>query len=245
MWHYLTNLENSRSSPGQEEVSSEGICWDGERFAPSKLTNMLGEYCLQDKETDVCRSSQFGMTSEPSTEENGQAESTSFQADSLARTSVKPVKGQELMESEVDSGLKCSGWFAKWDRDSCLWRIPQCSLLAGSDVFLETWPRWGSMRSGVCWEVIQEDFARTANVSGCSLMRPIASDAIRQKFKWKHLVRIDHPDGNLSEQLARVHGLGLTPLAAEILMSWPETWTDLKPLATDKFQQWQRQHLES
>jgi hypothetical protein len=30
--------------------------------------------------------------------------------------------------------------------------------------------------------------------------------------------------------------------ASEMLMLWPIEWTDLKPLETDKFQQWQQQH---
>jgi len=32
------------------------------------------------------------------------------------------------------------------------------------------------------------------------------------------------------------------PLFAEWLMGWPMGWTDLKPLATDKFQRWQHSH---
>jgi len=34
----------------------------------------------------------------------------------------------------------------------------------------------------------------------------------------------------------------LNPTWVEWLMGWPLGWTDLKPLATDKYQQWQQQH---
>jgi hypothetical protein len=36
--------------------------------------------------------------------------------------------------------------------------------------------------------------------------------------------------------------LPLNPCWVEELMGWPLGWTDLKPLETDKFQQWQHSH---
>jgi len=45
---------------------------------------------------------------------------------------------------------------------------------------------------------------------------------------------------------ARMMGAGnggqLNPTWVEWLMGWPLEWTDLRPLATDKFQQWRRLH---
>ena len=37
----------------------------------------------------------------------------------------------------------------------------------------------------------------------------------------------------------------LNPTWVEWLMGWPLGWTDLKPLETDKFQQWLRSHGKS
>ena len=37
----------------------------------------------------------------------------------------------------------------------------------------------------------------------------------------------------------------LNPPWVEWLMGWPIGWTDLKPLAMDKFQEWQQQHSPS
>lgn len=45
-----------------------------------------------------------------------------------------------------------------------------------------------------------------------------------------------------SPQLPEVLGGQLNPTWVEWLMGWPLGWTDLKPLAMDKFQQWLEQH---
>lgn len=37
-------------------------------------------------------------------------------------------------------------------------------------------------------------------------------------------------------------GGSLNPTWVEWLMGWPLEWTDLQPLATDKFRQWQDSH---
>jgi hypothetical protein len=49
---------------------------------------------------------------------------------------------------------------------------------------------------------------------------------------------------NLSEFMQRVSGTNgqLNPTWVEWLMGWTSEWTDLKPLAMDKFQEWQQQH---
>ena len=45
--------------------------------------------------------------------------------------------------------------------------------------------------------------------------------------------------------LAAQAGGSLNPTWVEWLMAWPLGWTDLKPLGTDKFRQWRRQHSEN
>jgi hypothetical protein len=44
--------------------------------------------------------------------------------------------------------------------------------------------------------------------------------------------------------LASQAGGKLNPMWVEWLMGWTLGWTDLKPLATVKFQQWQQQHSD-
>lgn len=142
-WHFLQE---------QEEVSSEAICWDGEQFVPSSGPTTLGGYCLPDSETGCCLDSRFGMMSKHSMDIHGEGESMLSQVDSHARTSAQPAKAPESMGRGRGCGSTWHGSFARYDRDSSSWKTPQCSLLEGLDVFSETWPRWGTMRNGACWE---------------------------------------------------------------------------------------------
>lgn len=152
-WHVLKDCESLPCLQGQEEVSSEAICWDGEQFVPSSGPTTLGGYCLPDNETESCLDSRSGMTCRPSMDIHGEGESMSSQADSPARTSAQPAKVQESTAQGPECGSTWPGSFARYDPNSSSWRTPQCSLLEGLDVFSETWPRWGMMRNGACSEL--------------------------------------------------------------------------------------------
>jgi DNA (cytosine-5)-methyltransferase 1 len=65
---------------------------------------------------------------------------------------VPQEKAQELMENDQECGEKWRASFVKYDPNSCSWKTHQCSLLGDLDEFLETWPQWGLMRDGECWE---------------------------------------------------------------------------------------------
>ena len=56
------------------------------------------------------------------------------------------------MVSDQECGEKWRASFTKYDPDSRLWRTHQCSLLGDLEPFSETWPQWGLMRDGECWE---------------------------------------------------------------------------------------------
>ena len=60
--------------------------------------------------------------------------------------------GMDLMAKEVECGNRWQGLLARLDPNTHLWKIPQCSLLEDSEQSLETWPNWGTMQNGVCWE---------------------------------------------------------------------------------------------
>lgn len=141
--------------------------------------------CLwHDRTTELSPLSRFGMTCERLTADRGAELLMSWLAASRAKTSVPPVLGKGSTASVADSGPKWLGSFARWDRDSSLWKTAQCSLLGDSDEFLETWPRWGSMRNG-------ESFLRRipvlpifASASGL-WQTPVADDAIERTVgKW-------------------------------------------------------------
>ena len=71
---------------------------------------------------------------------------------------------------------------------------------------------------------------------------PNASDHIQRKTSasWKEKGRVNYVLSN--PEVTGVHGGQLNPTWVEWLMGWPLEWTDLKPLATDKFPQWLRSH---
>ena len=71
------------------------------------------------------------------------------------------------MEKPLECGEKWRGSFVKYDPDSFLWRTHQCSLLGGLDEFSETWPQWGLMRDGECWE--QKTLEQTIRGTGFGL----------------------------------------------------------------------------
>jgi len=225
---------------------SAASCSDGERFAPLKLKPIPQAYCSNGKMTDVSRLSRFGMIFAPLTENHGEGLLTWFLAGFHARTSVLPEKAQESPESVLGYGKRCGGWFAQLDRHSSTWKTPQCSLLGGLAQFSETWPKWGSMRNGECWE--QKPLVLPVTEKGCgySLLRPTAQCWRAWTFRnLTSLVRRNHADGNIQEQSARCFRKMITAESNENLMQWPLKWTDLKPLETGKILSWQQQHLSN
>jgi hypothetical protein len=141
-----------------EEFLGEN-CLDGEQSVQSSGNPIQQAYCAPDKMMDFSRLSRFGMTYKPLMETRGEELLMSYRAAFHAKTLVPQEKAQELMENEAECGEKWRGSFTKYDPDSSLWRTHQCSLLGGLDEFLETWPQWGLMRDGECWE--QQMLAQT------------------------------------------------------------------------------------
>jgi hypothetical protein len=125
---------------------------DGEQSVLSSGNNTPQAYCAPDKMTGFSRLSRFGMMYKPLTETRGEELLMSYREDFLAKTSPLRGGGLALMENEAECGEKWRGSFTKYDPSSCSWKTHQCSLLGDLDEFLETWPQWGLMRDGECWE---------------------------------------------------------------------------------------------
>jgi hypothetical protein len=141
------------------EEFSEAICLDGEQSVQSSGNNTPQAYCAPDKMTGFSRLSRFGMTYAPLTETRGEELCKSYRAVFLAKTFQPQGGGLELTEKEAECGEKWRGSFVRYSPDSCSWKTHQCSLLGDLDEFLETWPQWGLMRDGECWE--QQTLAQT------------------------------------------------------------------------------------
>jgi hypothetical protein len=142
-------------------------CLDGKPSALLSGSNTQQAYCAPDKMTVFSRLSRFGMTYKPLTENLGEELLTLFREDFHARTSAQQEKVQELTENEAECGEKWRASFTKYDPDTSSWKTHQCSLLGGLDEFLETWPQWGLMRDGECWE--QRTLEQTIRGTGFGL----------------------------------------------------------------------------
>lgn len=296
------------------EASLPENSWDIDAFAPLKLIPTPKPCLLRDKTTEHLSRSRFGMTFELLTEANGAELLTWWLAAFRAKTSVLPEKAQGLMAIEAVCGRNLQGSFAKYSHDSSSWKTAQCSLLADSDEFSETWPRWGSMRNGASYLRRIPELHICVNESGL-WPTPCATDTSdRQIPKYVHITANGIPkhigkSGELSQMrlsqackmwptptvcgnynrkgLSKTSGDGLAtavkkwptptvndsknstlppsqikhdnipgallrtgetpggqlnPNWVEWLMGWPIGLTDLKPLATDRYQSWLQQH---
>ena len=253
------------------EAFSAGTSLDGEPCAQLNVTPTPHKFWRSDKTIEHSDHSRFGLTSQLLTEDRGQELLMSYLAASRARTSAELAKGPASTAPAADYGQKCAGLLAKYDPGSSTWRTAQYSLLADSDVFSATWPRWGSMRNGESYLRPIPALPICESASGL-WQTPVADDAVnRQAGKWN-----SRGEPKLSAQvklcptptamnftggaaMCKWGGAGaraklktmftpeeingqLNPQWVEWLMGWPIGWTDLKPLATDRFHEWQQQH---
>jgi hypothetical protein len=152
---------------------------DDEQSVPLNGNHIQQAYLQPDRMTKFSRVSRFGMTFKPLTESRGEELLTLYLAGFHAKTLVQQEKAQELTENEAECGEKWQGSFTKYDQSSCSWKTHQCSLLGDLDEFSETWPQWGLMRDGECWEqqTLEQTIKGTeSGLSGKMWLTPRASD---------------------------------------------------------------------
>ena len=220
------------------EVFLEDTSLDGEPSALLSGNPTPQAYCAPDKMMDFSRLSRYGMTFRPLTDIRGEELLTLYREVFHAKTSAQQEKAQGLTENEAECGEKWHASFARYDPDSCSWRTAQCSLLGGLDEFSETWPQWGLMRDGECWEqtplglvTIEKEFGYWPT--------PTATDW-KATGKLETLKRQGDKNGAGHQnrpqyQYARKYNMKMPLAAQEILMKWPLGWTDLKPLEMGRF----------
>ena len=229
---------------------------DGEQSVQLNGNPTQQAYCAPDKMTDFSRLSRFGMMFKPLTESRGEELLTLYREGFHVKTSAQLEKGQELTENEVECGDKWRASFTKFDLNSSLWKTHQCSLVGDLDEFLETWPTWGLMRNGECWDMT-DSVVSTGETEFGLLPTPVRSlfahwSSAKAKFsnngKRKSGVKVGSILWwEMTEQHLRLGGLEEKkmipdPSCGEVVMGWPMGWTELRPLAMDKFQEWRQQH---
>jgi len=216
---------------------------DGEQSVPLNGSHTQQAYCAPDKMTGFSRLSRFGMTYKPLTESRGEELLTLYLAGFHAKTSQPQGEVQGLMESEAECGEKWQGSFAKYNQDTCSWKTHQCLLLGDLDEFSETWPRWGLMRNGECWEAQMLGPFIEETEFGLSLPTIVKSDS-NATSKNRFLNSRHFRGAKMSEglRICETDPTSVHPSFGEKTMGWPTMWTGLAPLAMDKFQEWQQQH---
>ena len=143
---------------------------DGEQSAPLSGNHTQQAFCAPDKMTAFSRLSRFGMTYKPLTASRGEELLTLYQAAFHAKTYQPQGGGLALTESAAGCGEKWRASFTKYNPDSRSWKTHQCSLLEDLEPFLETWPQWGLMRDGECWE--QQTLAQTTSATESGSLLP-------------------------------------------------------------------------
>jgi hypothetical protein len=237
---------------------------DGEQFVQSNGNNTQQAYCLPDKMTEYSRLSRFGMMFKPLTESLGEELLMSYRAGFHAKTFLPQEKVQELTVSGQECGKKWQGSFAKYDQNLSLWKTAQCSLIEELTEFLQTWPTWGSMRNGECWErqtlglnTTEREFGLlpdnekffhtpTTGSSGGSNSRK----AMQKRGVIWPTPTTPSGGGNAGGSGAHKNAIkngtyipsSINPNLYEWLMGWPLGWTDLKLLEMDKYHKWQQLH---
>lgn len=232
----MEDYENSLCSPEPVAESLGANSLDGEPSAPSKLNPTPQAFLSPDKMTVFSRLSRFGMTFAPLTENRGEDLLTWFQGDFLAKTYPPQEKEPELTESEAGCGEKWQGSFAKFDPATHSWKTHQLSLLGDWEPFSETWPRWGMMQDGACWEVLTLEPQAYANESG--FLPTVCASETRDISRASVLAKLDK-GGRVARRLCSrlipndQEIVGLNPCFAEWMQGWPVGWTALEQLATD------------
>jgi len=218
------------------EEFSAATSWDGAPSAPLSVMPTQHKFLRNGKTIEPSQLSRFGLTCAVLTEDRGEALLTWFRADSRVRTYQLPGMARASTVPAQASGVKWLESSARYDLVGSSWKTHQClweEALPWSSVIL---PSWGMTRNGL---VYQHPTARrpiSVTVSGL-WPTPVARD-----YRSPGRSRLERTGGKQGECLPQVVGGPLNPTWVEWLMGWPTGWTDLKPLAMDRFHEWQRQH---
>ena len=192
------------------------ISLDGEQSVQSNGSHTQQAYCLPDKMTEYSRLSRFGMMFKPLTETLGEELLMSYQADFHAKTSPQQEKEQALTESGQECGKRWQGLFARYDPNTHSLRTVQCSLFEDLNQSLQTWPRWGSMQNGVCYQ--QPMLVQTISENESGLWpTPTASQARSEGMILQMRKLVENGVTTIQEAETMIAG-SLTP---KRMKSWP------------------------
>lgn len=212
------------------------ICYSGTNpSAPSKSSPTASKFLRLGNAIVCFLGSQSLETSGSSMESRGEELSMQSTLESHASECQHP-------DADSDSWTKItmrplSESFARLGRNTFSWKTPPDLLGEDYMEFSGTWPLWGMMQNGECWELMPLDFPITEPDCGW-LPTPQAGDARAT------INRDSQNQRMLSHAVQSKIGNGekLNPAFAEMVMDWPIGWTDCTQSGTGRFRSWRQQH---
>ena len=155
-----------------------------------------------------------------------------FAEDSPAKTSARQAKGPELGESAAAYGKNTADLLANYDQGTSSWRTSQHCLLGGLESFSETWPRSGTMRSGIAYQ-LPPLVPLTAGTDSGLLPTPMTTD---------YRINAGQPSSvaRKSPQLGAIVGMFPTPTSRDWKGAYSEKSQQNKPrwLLPDAVKMW-------
>ena len=158
-------------------------------------------------------------------------------AASPAKTSVSLDQVEVSTEPGRVFGQRLSDWSLHFDPSSYSWKMSQRSLVEGSDVFSETWPRSGMMRNGVAYGVERSEPHKIETGSG--LLPTLCKSEFRDSSKARILAAMDK-GGRVARRIcsrslmlrSSEMTVSLNPSFAEWMTGYPIGHTELPLVET-------------
>ncbi len=222
----------------QGEESSAECFSDIPAFVLSRLNLTREKSCCNGSETESCHAFLSGMTCEHLMGDHGGGLSIASVEGSLAKISAPPEGpiGKGLVENDQDYGPSSPESLAKYNPGLRSWKTAQLSLFGGLEAFSGIWPRWGMMLGGECFPLPM--LAHDTSVRGYGLLPAIGTPIKTQTSRSEDFMS----PAQTPFEICKAENGKPRPEWCEHLMLWPIGWTDIAPLATDRFRQWRRLH---
>lgn len=125
-------------------------CLDTDRCVQSKSNHIASKSYTYGKKTASFPSFRYFLTLQLSEEPLGEEKLILSQVDFLVRTLVVQDEAKGWKVKGQGSGAKWRGSSAKLSRDMSSWKIAPFSQDEDLTEYSWTWPKWGTMRNGVC-----------------------------------------------------------------------------------------------
>lgn len=202
-----------------------GTCLDGQLSVQLSATPTPQAFLSLDRMTGRAQLSRYGMTFAHLTPDRGEAVLTWFLAASPARPTAARLEDGLW---RTISGRKCDG---SWQMQLPGSYLPRMSSARRSTTRPTTWTRW--VTAPAAFPLPRATWVLTTYGAGTGYLHTPTTTAnycCPSMQKWPNC-----------REYKRVFGQP-GPENHEWLMDWPIGWTDLRPLATDRYQSWLRKH---